>query len=68
MTSNHGEKVDLIFRNASKESYNLAIKMGIPVTLKQGKEIVRIHPNGDRTIIHRMEKENIVSRKMEYLL
>ncbi len=55
----HRVEQDIIIeglRKYGRSAYNATLANGIPATVLKGKNICRIEPNGDVSVVARMEK------------
>jgi hypothetical protein len=63
----HTSEQDIIIeglRKFGRNAYNATLANDVPVTVLQGKNICRIEPNGDVTVLVKMDKPAVkVSRK-----
>jgi hypothetical protein len=57
-----------IAKNASNNAIKSAFKCGIPVTIQQGDNIVKLYPDGSTEFIKKVEYSSVTPEKRRYRL
>lgn len=57
-----------IAEDASGNAIESAFRCGIPVTIQQGDDIVKLHPNGVTEFIKKVELSSVTPEKRRYRL
>lgn len=60
--------IERVARVASNNANKNALNQGRSVTIQQGEEIVKVHPDGSYDIIRKLEKSYVTPEKRLYHL
>ena len=60
----HEDKLQEIASKASKKAVSDTHKNGLPVTIMEGNEIIKLYPNGKKEVIRRVRGRYIDAEKL----
>jgi hypothetical protein len=59
---------DSVAREASRDAVNDALNHGRSVTVLQGEDIIRLHPDGSTTFLKKLKKRPMINEDRVYYL
>lgn len=60
--------IERVARVASNNASKNALNNGRSITVQQGEEIVKVHPDGSYDVVRKLEKSSVIPEKRIYHL